>query len=103
MPDLGSSEIDAKTAEGDRVNVEWKNAKVAMPIVSTNKLSKCGKALLYHEAGWSIINPARATKSDVIENGGTNFSRLLVSKRFTHGPKHEAPSGQGFARQGAAP
>ena len=77
-----------------------------MPILSTSKLSKGGKALLYHESGGSIINPKIATRSDFIESGGVYFIKMFVPKKLrqrTGGqPDSGPPSEEGFARPGAA-
>ena len=75
VPDLGHASVEAKTQEGDHLSIDFKNAKVAMPILSTNKLYHGGKAVLYHESGGSIINPELASKSDFIESGVHTSSR----------------------------
>ena len=104
VPDLGTATVPAKTQEGDPLNIEWKNAKVAMPILSTNKLSHGGNAVLYHEEGGSVINPKCCKKSDFIESGGVYFIKLFVPKRLRPDANADANGGQqGFARPGVAP
>ena len=43
VPDLGSVDVPARTQEGDNLSIQFKNAKVAMPILSTNRLAHGAK------------------------------------------------------------
>ena len=102
VPDFGTADVPARTEEGDELAVQWKNAKVAMPILSTKKLTAGGKGLWYHETGGSIVNPARAIKSDFIESGDVYFIKLLVPRALRRGNTKPDGNAGGFARQGAA-
>ena len=106
VPDRGSAELKARTQEGDNLTINWKNAPVAMPILSTNLLSKGGKAVWYHENGGSIVNPQASTKSDFVESGGVYFINILVPGSLTQKPqpqrRDERKQQPGFVRQGAA-
>ena len=104
VPNLGSAAVQARTAEGDSLTINWKNAPVEMPILSTKLLTHGGKGLWYHEHGGSIVNPERCTKSDFIEAGGVYFIKLLVPKSMTkagHPPPSGPPKCSGFVWPGA--
>ena len=98
---LGSATIRAKTVEGDDITSDWKNAKVAMPIISTNKRTQGGKAVLYHETGGSLINPHNSIQSGFVESGGVYFIKLLVPKALVKHKPDQGEAAQGFAGQGA--
>ena len=100
VPNLGHAAVKARTAEGEDLTINWKNAPVDMPILSTKLLSEGGKAVLYHEAGGSIINPNTCSKSDFIEANGVYFIKLLVPKAMTtkgQPPPTGPPPKSGFA------
>ena len=105
-PDLGSAIVPARTAEGNNISIQWKNAQVAMPILSTKLLSTGGKGLWYHEHGGSIVDPQACTKSDFVESGGVYFIKLMVKRSLTNQPEDARGDNnkkpQGFAGQGAA-
>ena len=106
VADKGSAVIPARTLERDDITAEWKNADVAMPIMSTKKRTQGGKGGWYHETGGSIINPRAAIKSDFVESDGVYLMKILVPKSLTQKghppPKSKPPAQPGFAWQGAA-
>ena len=105
MENKGSATIPARTVEGDDLTTEWKDAEVAMPILSTKRRAQGGKGLWYHEEGGSLINPQRCIKSEFVESEGVCFIKILVPKSMTqrgHPPPRGPPKLQGFAGQGAA-
>ena len=105
VPNRGSAIIPARTAEGDDMTAEWKDADVELPILSTKRRTQGGKGVWYHEHGGSVINPNRAIKSDFVESGGVYVIKLLVPKCLTqkgHPPPKAPPAAQGFTGPGAA-
>ena len=104
VPNLGSAAIQARTAEGNNLTMNWKHAPVDMPILSTKLLTHGGKALWYHETGGSIVDPNACSKSDFIEAGGVYLLKLLVPKSLTqkgHPPPSGPPPQSGFVWPGA--
>ena len=104
VPNLGSALIPARTIEGDDLTTNWKNADVAMPILSTKKRAIGGKGIWYHEHGGSLVNPKKGINSEFVESGGVYFIKILVPKTLTqkgHPPPKAPPKAQGFVWPGA--
>ena len=54
---------DVKTAEGEDRTIRWKNAKVAMPILSTHEIARNGSRLEYDEDFGFIHNKKSGTST----------------------------------------
>ena len=69
-----------KCEEGNRRHLQWNNAKVELPILSTKKLNKDGGKTMYDEdEGW-IINKTTGDTNHFISAAGVYFWQLFLPK-----------------------
>ena len=92
IPHLGTIDTDIQTVEGQSGTLRWKNAKVAMPILSTNELARNGHKLEYEEDHGYIINKKTGHRTNFIAAAGVYFVQLLV--RNDVAAKIEPPFGR---------
>ena len=105
-----------KSQEGHNGAVLWKNADVALPILSTQELARNGRRLDYGEHGGSITIPMEDKDMNFIAAHGVYWLKMLIPKHYVK-PDADAkisvppqgdpqPSsakgGQGFGRPGKA-
>ena len=81
-----------KTSEGQAGTITWKNAQVAMPILSTHELARNGNRVLYDEDHGYIINKLTGKTTKFIHAAGVYFVQLVVQKDM--GAQLEAPLGR---------
>ena len=56
VPDLGSAKVPFKTSEGHNFDIEWRNAPVAMPILSTRMLALDKGELRYQADAGQVVH-----------------------------------------------
>ena len=81
--------------EGEDRTIRWKNAKVAMPILSTHELARNGSKLEYDEDEGEIRNKETGATPKFYQAAGVYFVPLLVKKELLPDDKP-----QGFGRPG---
>ena len=81
-PDKGSCIVPFKTIEGRAAAVQWKNAEVAMPILSTKELARNKRKVVYAEDEGEIIHPDGGDPSKFLAAHGVYFMKLLVPKHY---------------------
>ena len=92
----GTIETAVTTMEGTTGSIKWKNASVAMPILSTQELARNGNVLVYDEDHGFIINKRTGKITKFIAAAGVYFVQLMVNKDV--GAIVEPP----FQRQGGS-
>ena len=74
----------ARTAEGMPTEIKWKNADVAMPILSTHEIAANEKSLEYFKDGGVIRHAlTREEITKFIQANGVYFVKLFIPKRIT--------------------
>ena len=76
----GTIETAITTMEGTNGCIKWKNANVAMPILSTQELARNGNMLVYDEDHGFIINKKTGQLTKFIAAAGVYFVQLRVRK-----------------------
>ena len=91
----GFVHTNIRTVEGENKTIRWKNAKVAMPILSTHELARNGSKLEYDEDHGIIHNKATGATTKFYQAAEVYFVPLLVKKDILPDDKP-----QGFGRPG---
>ena len=55
VPDLGSAQVPFRTADGHKFDIEWRNAPVAMPILSIRRVAARGARATFWKGGGEIL------------------------------------------------
>ena len=96
IPHGGFVSTTVKFQEGNSRDIQWNNAQVDMPILSTKKLNKDGGRLIYDEdEGW-IVNKRSGDANHFISAVGVYFCNLLLPKELLGAQ----PPSQGFRLPG---
>ena len=66
VPDRGSADVPFVTAEGHEYNISWRNAPVAMPILSTRLLAQDKGELRYQTDGGQVVNTTNGEQDSCI-------------------------------------
>ena len=96
IPDKGSAITPMRTVEGLERCVHWKNADVALPILSTNLIAQNNAELRYREKDGTIHHLDTGDTTDFIAASGVYFLKIYLPKDITKG-KCKLP--EGFVRQ----
>ena len=80
VADRGSADLPARTQEGEQLSIHWNNAKVAMPILSTNRLATGGKGVWYHEHGVQSLTLKQAQRVILLNLVASISSRSLCRR-----------------------
>ena len=91
IEDLGTVETPCKTAEGISTSITWRNANVAMPILSTHEIAAKRNSLQYEEDGGTITNLDTRQETKFIQQNGVYFVKLLIPKSITGDYKLSPP------------
>ena len=70
IEDKGTFETPIRTDEGLDFHVKWKNADVAMPILSTHEIAKGNRSLEYFEHDGNIHHLESVDVTKFVEGGG---------------------------------
>ena len=116
VPDKGTAEVPIMTKEGHQHHIRWRNAPVAMPILSTKLLAQENGEVRYQAEGGQICNFKLDQQSHFVSSSDVYFLKMYIEKRYTepapdvrelvsdeHGVLHVgAKADQGVGRLGAA-
>ena len=92
LPTKGFVSTEIQTREGDHTIINWKNADVDLPILSTHELAKNGHRLEYDELDGVIRNKATGKTTGFYAGHGVYWLPMLVKKHIA--------GTQDFGRQG---
>ena len=87
--------INFKTAEGHDRHLDFQDADVAFPIISTGRLTDNNNFLIYHKKGGAIVDEATGQRSAFIRALGVYWIQLIVDPGVL-----TQPGDAGFGRQG---
>jgi hypothetical protein len=82
IPHGGFVHTNVTTHEGENKTIRWKNAKVALPILSTHELARNGSKLEYGEDDGAIINTEANKITKFYHTAGVYVVPLLVKKEL---------------------
>ena len=110
IPDLGTTVIPARTQEGLNTSIRWKNAKVAMPMLSTHEIARNKTSLEYFEDGGQIgCRNEHKVIAKFIQAAGVYFQKIYGPRSVAgkqdgkQAEKQEGTQGgdppEGFARR----
>lgn len=100
VADKGSATVPFKTAEGLKHMCKWRNAKLAMPIISTGQLARNGKHLLNNEDDGYMLHANSQHTSRFVGAHGVYVLQMRVPKRYTRLHPDDPHPQQGVGRQG---
>ena len=92
IPHLGTLDTVVRTDEGIEGSIKWKNARVAMPILSTHELARRGNKAEYEEDHCYIINKKTGQRTKFFQRDGVYFLELLVHSDVA--PHSQVPFGR---------
>ena len=86
----GEGTVHFKTVSGQDDSIVFQNAKVGIPIMSTNGLAREGKDLTYREFDGYIYNHETKESEPFIARDGVYFRQMLVPRSAVqrHGNRH---------------
>ena len=97
IPHKGTTVVPFKSTEGNSAAVKWKNAEVAMPILSTHELARNGRSVEYQELGGKVKDPKNNASMNFIMAHDVYFMKMLIPKAYTEPPRS---ADQDFGRPG---
>ena len=105
VKDLGAADVPFVSAEGNDHPIRWRNAKVAMPILSTQLLAKDNGELRYQVETGQIINVQTSKETHFIGSSGVYFQKMFIHKKYTQkdwaSQQTHGQIPEGFARPGS--
>ena len=95
IPHKGSTITPIRTQEGLQRKVQWKNADVQMPILSTQVIASNQAELRYREHDGTIHHLDTGDETQFIAAQGVYFVKLFLPRSITQG-NCQQPKGFGM-------
>ena len=82
IPNKGTAVVPFRTDEGLKSAIQWKNADVELPILSTHELARNGRKLLYGEDGGDILHPDGKPNTHFVAAHDVYFMNMFVPQTY---------------------